>query len=222
MDLTPSLVLAMWTAGVAGGAAAVAQWRVVGPGYVWLTAGTTIIFGGFVVLAGGGGWAIAGVVASLVGLGAARTPRTAAAALAAAAVAFALAAWLDSPLGPVVSGAVFVGGITSEMMLGHWYLVDPRLPRWALYRLAAAGGVGLGVDAVIVVSRSVGNGLQADAVFAWAYAALAVMTGLLVAGVWFSLREPRYTGVMAATGLSYLAVLTSLGVLVVGRMVAWA
>lgn len=222
MDLTPALVLAMWTAGVAGGAAAVAAWRVVGPGYVWLTAGTTAVFGGFVVLAGGGGWAIAGVAASVVGLVAARAPAVAATALGTAAVSFALSAWTESPIGPVVSGALLVGGITSEMLLGHWYLVDPRLPRWALYRLTAAGGVGLFVEVVIVGTRSLTEGSQADVVFAWAYAALVVMTGLLVAGVWFSLREPRYTGVMAATGLGYLAVLTSLGVLVVGRMVAYA
>lgn len=222
MDLTPSLVLAMWTAGVAGGAAAVARWNVVGPGYVWLTAATTAVFGGFVILAGGGAWAVAGVVASVVGFAAARTPPVAAGALAVGALAFAMAAWIDSPIGPVVSGAVLVGGITSEMMLGHWYLVDPRLPRWALYRLAAAGAVGLVVDAAIISTRLLSGGLRADAVFVWAYVALATMTGLLVAGVWFSLREPRYTGVMAATGLSYLAVLTSLGVVVVGRMVAWA
>lgn len=222
MDLTPALVLAIWTAGVAGGAASVAFWNVVGPGYVWLAAGTTAVFGGSVVLAGGGGWAVAGVVASIGGLAAARTPVIAGALLAAAAVSFALAAWTESPIGPVVSGALFVGGITSEMLLGHWYLVDPRLPRWALYRLTAAGAVGLLVEVVIIGARLAADGLQADAVFAWAYAALAFMTGLLVAGVWFSLREPRYTGVMAATGLAYLAVLTSLGVLVVGRMVVYA
>jgi hypothetical protein len=122
----------------------------------------------------------------------------------------------------VVTGSLFVGGITSEMLLGHWYLVDPRLPRWALYRLTAAGAVGLFVETLIVVVRLVSDGLQADGVFVWAYVALAAMTGLLVAGVWLSLREPRYTGVMAATGLGYLAVLTSLGVLVIGRMVAYA
>ena len=45
-----------------------------------------------------------------------------------------------------------------------------------------------------------------------------VMTGLLVAAVWFSLKEPAYSGVMAATGLSYLGVLTAFGVVVVGRL----
>jgi hypothetical protein len=51
-----------------------------------------------------------------------------------------------------------------------------------------------------------------------AYLALAVLSALLVAAVWFSLREPTYSGVMAATGLSYLGVLTAFGVVVVGRL----
>ena len=57
-----------------------------------------------------------------------------------------------------------------------------------------------------------------DGVMIAAYVALAVLTGLLVAAVWFSLRETGYSGVMAATGLSYLGVLTSFGVVVVGRL----
>ena len=51
-----------------------------------------------------------------------------------------------------------------------------------------------------------------------ALVALSVMTGLLVVAVWFSLKEPSYSGVMAATGLSYLGVLTTFGVVVVGRL----
>ncbi len=138
-----------------------------------------------------------------------------------AALGFTAAAWTDAPLGTVVSGAVLAGGMTSEMLLGHWYLVDPKLPRWALHRLALAGGVGLLVDVAIVAVRVAAEGLQTDAIFGWAYIALAVMTGLLTVAVWFSLREPRYSGVMAATGLSYLGVLTALGVLVVGRLIAF-
>jgi hypothetical protein len=55
----------------------------------------------------------------------------------------------------------------------------------------------------------------------WAFAALTATTGLLVVAVSFSLRERGYAGVMAATGLSYLAVLTAFGVTVVGRMLAY-
>lgn len=221
MDLSPALVLAMWTGGVAGGAAAVAGWKVVGPGYVWLTAGIVAGLGLLVVAAGGGVWAILGVAAAVSAGGLGRNSVGAAGAFGLAAVCFTLVAWTDSPLGPVVSAAVFAGGVTSEMLLGHWYLVDPRLPRWALHRLTIAGAAGLLVEAAIVGGRVAAVGLQTDAVFGWAYAALVIMTGLLLAGVWFSLREPRYSGVMAATGLAYLAVLTSLGVIVVGRMVAY-
>lgn len=74
---------------------------------------------------------------------------------------------------------------------------------------------------MLVGVRVGGDGLAADAVFGWAYVALAVMTGLLMLGVWFSLKEPKYTGVMAATGLSYLGVLTAVGALVVGRLIAY-
>ena len=49
------------------------------------------------------------------------------------------------------------------------------------------------------------------------FGGLAAMSVLLMIGVWYSLKEPSYPGVMAATGLSYLAVLTSLGATALGR-----
>jgi hypothetical protein len=61
-----------------------------------------------------------------------------------------------------------------------------------------------------------------DGVFGLAYVMLGFFTGLLMIGVWLSLREPRYSGVMAATGLSYLAVLTSFGVVTLSRMLVIA
>ena len=38
------------------------------------------------------------------------------------------------------------------MLLGHWYLVSPRIPRRPLQRLAAAGAVGVVLDAAVVLS----------------------------------------------------------------------
>jgi hypothetical protein len=221
LDLTPALVLSMWTAGLAAGGAAVVWWRIVGPGYTWLVAGVVAAMAAFAGAAGGGAGAWLGLVAALAAGIAARRAEWSAGAFAVGAAGLAAAAWTDSPIALVFTGALFAGGVTSEMLLGHWYLVDPRLPRWALHRLALAGGVGLLADAGIVIGRLVTSGNQSDAVFGWAYLALAVMTGLLILGVWFSLKEPSYTGVMAATGLSYLAVLTALGTLVVGRLVAY-
>ena len=49
------------------------------------------------------------------------------------------------------------------------------------------------------------------------FGALTGMSVLLMIAVWYSLKEPSYPGVMAATGLSYLAVLTSLGATTLGR-----
>lgn len=56
----------------------------------------------------------------------------------------------------------------------------------------------------------------------WPFAALALLTGVLLLAVWSSLRQPSYSGVMAATGLSYLAVMTALGAVVTGRLGAGA
>ena len=136
-----------------------------------------------------------------------------------AAIAFAVVAATDSPVLPVVTGSVLAGGVTSEMLLGHWFLVDPRLPRWSLKVLTAGAALGLVAEAGLVAVQLAVNGNAADPFLGWAWLALTVMTALLVAGVWFSLDEPRYTGVMAATGLSYLAVLTSFGVITLGRMI---
>lgn len=137
--------------------------------------------------------------------------------LLAAAVALVGLASADIGILSALAGAAFLGGVTSEMLLGHWYLVDPRLPRWALFRLDIAAGIALVGEAGLLVVDGVLGG--DDSLFVWTFAILAIATLALLVGVWFSLEEPSYPGVMAATGLSYLAVLTSLGVAVVGRAI---
>ena len=63
LAFSPEVVLAMWAAGVAGSGAAVAYWRIVGPGFLWLTVAT-------VVLLGGGAWYFdQGVLAAVAVLG---------------------------------------------------------------------------------------------------------------------------------------------------------
>ena len=220
MELTPALVLAVWSAGLAAGGALVAWWRVVGPGYVWLVSITVVLFGAFAGVAAGGALAWIGVIAAAAAAFVAKNRNVVVGLFTASAVLFAAAGLGDSPVVPVVTGAVFMGGITSEMSLGHWYLVDPTLPRWALQRLTIVGGVGLVTDVAYFALEGV-FAFGDETVLAWSYVALAAMTALLVAGVWFSLKEPSYTGVMAATGLSYLGTLTAVGVLVVGRLVVW-
>jgi hypothetical protein len=160
-----------------------------------------------------------GIVATAAALGAGVVGRKhlpAAGLFAFAAVAYLLVAIEEGGLAPAVTGTLLLGGTTSVMLLGHWFLVDPRLPRQALQRLDGATGFGLAAElGVIAALGAFGAG---DAVMVAALAALVALTGLLVTAVWFALKEPAYSGVMAATGLSYLGVLTAFGVVVVGRM----
>lgn len=218
MELSPHIVLATWSAGLAAAAGVVAWSRIVGPGYIWLAAGTVLLFGVPAAASGTGSVAWAGVAMAAVGLVAARRVPVAVAALAIAAVLFTVAATQDSNLAASLSGALLLGGVTAEMMLGHWYLVDPRLPRQALRRLALAGGVGVLIDAVVLVLLGAFPWQSGDGVVAAGFVTLAVTTLVLMVAVWMSLGEQGYSGVMAATGLSYLALLTATGAAVTGRL----
>jgi hypothetical protein len=218
MEATPTVVLAMWAAGLAAGGALVVWWRVVGRGYVWLTGGVVAMVGLALALTSGNPLAWIGMILGLGAVVTAGRSQVAAGLLLAGAVLLTIPGLDDSPAVPLITGAVFLGGVTTEMMLGHWFLVDPKLPRWSLNRLAVVGGIGLALDVGYLLTQGLISGAGDDAILGWAYGALGVMTALLIVGVIFSLKEPSYTGVMAATGLSYLAVLTAFGVAVVGRM----
>ncbi|MDH3471839.1 MAG: hypothetical protein OEM94_11040, partial [Acidimicrobiia bacterium] len=116
-----------------------------------------------------------------------------------------------------VAGAAFLGGVSSVMLLGHWYLVDPRLPRWALFRLDVVAAIALiGEVGLLLLDDVLGGD---DTLFVVTFVVLSLATLTLLAAVWFALGEPSYPAVMAATGLSYLAVLTAIGVSVVGRAI---
>jgi hypothetical protein len=208
----PGPILAMWAGGIAAGVTVVMWWQIVKTGFLLLGLGVAILIGGAAAAAGGewlSGAAVGlGVVAFVL-----RRSRLAVIPLGLAALL-----WVTAGIGnggplPGITGAVALGGVTAEMLLGHWYLVDPRLPRWALRRLGLAGLAGVIADAVIVLTSAPADPFLSPAVLV----ALAVTSATLLVGVLLSIRVPSYTGVMAATGLSYLAVLTSLGSVVLGR-----
>jgi hypothetical protein len=219
VDLSPALILVTWVSGIAAGAAVVAWWRVAGPGYLWLVGAVVAVIGGLSAAAGAGRIAWAGVAMAVVGALGAQSRSVAAPAFALGAGFFVASIWESDATAIVLllTGTLFLGGITTEMLLGHWFLVDPTLPRWSLIALDAVAAVGLAFEvAVVVASGSLTTSGQ-DAVYSAVYVALAAFCAVLMLGVWGSLREPRYSGVMAATGLSYLAVLVAFGVVTVGR-----
>lgn len=203
-------VLSIWAAGLAAGAAVVALWNVARPGYIRLAGGIVALLGVLAILAGAPLW---GLLAAVLAVVAAvwRQRLVAAPALAVAAVAFLLAGsglgWLSAAV-----GAASLGGITSEMLLGHWFLVDPKLPRWPLRRLAIAGIFGALLEGAVVAGND-----EDLLVSKWLLAGLAGFAAFLMVGVTFSLRVKSYTGVMAATGLSYLATLLALAVAIIAR-----
>ncbi len=202
----------MWAAGMCAGIAVVSRWRIVGPGFLWIASGAAILVG---VGAAFAGPAAVGAGVLLVAAAAAwRRPLVASWLLAGAAALYAGAAALEANVLLVLTGALALGGVTTEMLLGHWYLVDPRLPRTALRRLAAAGLAGILLDGLLLFF--LGTPLDAGALGV-AFAVLAGLGLLLMVGVWFSIKEKGYEGVMAATGLSYLAILTVLGSAALGR-----
>ncbi|MDQ3178668.1 MAG: hypothetical protein M3Q72_14190 [Actinomycetota bacterium] len=123
-------------------------------------------------------------------------------------------------------GAAFIGAITDAMMLGHWYLVQPGLPRKLLNELVGALGWVWPAEVIVmllptgmlaVLAGNVDDGWNGT--LGWFWVACALSTIVLVAVTRAALRERQYSAVMAATGLLYLALLTAFGTDLVARAV---
>ena len=208
----PRLILLAWAAGLALVAGVVSLSRIVGPGFSWLTAGVSALVGLPAVFAEGEWWARAALLALVLGALWARNKALAGVVFLVAGTAYLVEAILFSGALSAVTATLALGGVTGEMVLGHWYLVDPRLPRLALRNLALVGIGGLAAEAGLQVA--LGVGVTGGALAFWV---LVVTSAALMAAVVAALRYPAYSGVMAATGLSYLALLTTLGAVFVGR-----
>ena len=145
------------------------------------------------------------------------------------------AGWAAAPDGGVdvvvallrtLVGAAFLGSITDAMLLGHWYLVQPGLPRRLLNQIVLAVGWiwPFEVAAMLLPPGMAGvwSGALDDGwngTLGWFWAACAVTTIVLVFVTRAALRERQYSAVMAATGLLYLAILTAFGTDLVARAV---
>ena len=125
-----------------------------------------------------------------------------------------------------LAGAAFLGAVTDAMLLGHWYLVQPGLPRRLLNELVSWVGWVWPVEVVLflvptgmvsVLNGSIDDGWNGT--LGWFWVACAVTTIGLAFVTRAALKEREYSAVMAATGLLYLAILTAFGTDLVARAV---
>ncbi|MFV0317009.1 MAG: hypothetical protein ACK5O2_08620 [Microthrixaceae bacterium] len=132
--------------------------------------------------------------------------------------------WLS--VSRAVVGAAFLGCVSDAMLLGHWYLTQPGLPRAALNQLVGILGWIWPVEVVLllvppgmveVITGSIDDGYSG--MLGWFWVASALTTGALVVVTRLALRERQYSAVMAATGLLYLALLTAFGTDLVARAI---
>jgi hypothetical protein len=143
-----------------------------------------------------------------------------------------VAAGLDAGGSPALAvartlvGAAFLGSVSDAMLLGHWYLTQPGLPRAPLMQLVRwTTGIWPVQVALLLVPTGMAQVLTGtvddgwDGVLGWFWVACAVATIVLLVVTRAALRERYYSAVMAATGLLYLAILTSFGTDLVARAV---
>jgi len=126
----------------------------------------------------------------------------------------------------VLVGAAFLGAVTDLMLLGHWYLVQPGMTRKLLNELTNMLLTIWPLEIFVMILPtgmiSVLNGTVDDGwngILGYFWVGCAALTGVLA---WFTraaLKERSYSAVMAATGLSYLAILTAFGTDLVARAI---
>ncbi len=124
-----------------------------------------------------------------------------------------------------VVGAFFLGAVTTAMLLGHWYLVQPGLARGPLLELVRWAGLLWFPELMVmlwpvgmasVLGGSIDDGY--NGLLGWFWVACTVTTIGLVVLARAALRERFYSAVMAATGLLYLGILTAFGMDLVARV----
>ncbi|MEY2779893.1 MAG: hypothetical protein RL623_1073 [Actinomycetota bacterium] len=124
----------------------------------------------------------------------------------------------------IVVGTLFLGAVSDTMLLGHWYLVQPGMPRKLINEITSAViylwpfevlVLLLPTGMISVLNGSIDDGW--DGVLGWFWLASALVTGVLALVTRAALKERSYSAVMAATGLMYLAILTAFCTDIVAR-----
>ncbi len=128
-------------------------------------------------------------------------------------------AWLGALR--ALSGAAALGAVTDAMVLGHWYLVEPKLPKRIIRRLSVVAGATLLVDmgAMGLPPVSVFSAFSdGDSLTAAAWIMCSFFAVFLIFLTVKALDTPGYASVMAATGLSYVATMVAFASVVASRL----
>jgi len=165
--------------------------------------------------------AAAGLIARRVAPAAARTVDWTALAAGGATLLFGALAWGGAPTGSIslllqlliVSGAT--GGVFAAMILGHWYLVTPKLPEAPLILLSRSLLAVIALQVVLFWAWiALGAGPAGGSPFAalvgpWAlFVWLRLIVGLIFPLIvsWASVQTARSRSMESATGLLYINV----------------
>ena len=102
-----------------------------------------------------------------------------------------------------------ISGIFSLMMIGHWFLVDPTISKEGMKKIAIVTSLQSLTLIPIVQFDFINSGIVP--IYKLIIMCLYATTSILAFASYKALNEKSYTGVMAATGLSYLSLIVSIG-----------
>ena len=102
-----------------------------------------------------------------------------------------------------------ISGIFSLMMIGHWFLVDPTISKEGMKKIAIVTSLQSLALIPLVQFDFINSGIVP--IYKLVIICLYTTTSILAFASYKSLNEKSYTGVMAATGLSYLSLIVSIG-----------
>ena len=146
---------------------------------------------------------IAGGAASIAGL----------AAVAFLAQVFAVPTWgYVGTLLAFVVGGIVVGGVSMGMILGHWYLVTPRLPEQPLREMIFLLLVAMGIQAILIIPAlalprdTIANAVETPILenpFFWMRVVGGLAFPMLL--IWMAYDSSGVRAMQSATGLLYIA-----------------
>jgi len=225
LKLDAGVVLLQWATGGLFFLWVTTRSKQAGPGYSWLLKG---VYAALAIGAAFAGQPLAGAAVAATALATLSRRRPVALDLVAPIIGLVglVAATHDHSLelARTLAGAAFLGCVSDAMLLGHWYLVQPKLGRAPLNELNLwlvciwpfeVGALLWPTGMVSVLRGTIDDGY--NGMLGWFWVACAVATIVLAIVTIAALKERAYSAVMAATGLLYLAILTAFGTDLVAR-----